>query len=428
MENGLLTTTCLIKSETKISIAKDLTHNAKNLYNKTLYLIRQHYFDTKEYINYYGTYPIIKDSSNEDGVVEYYELPTNSSQQVLRLVDKNFKSFFKAIKSSKMKGKKINIPGYLDKDGYIKVTFTKIHMSFDKKYVNLTLPKSLKMKYNLKFLQFRIPRNIKNYDDIQEISIIPLKNGKIFNISFVCKSYKLADPLPSSNGTMAIDLGINNIASIVSDRFNATLVSGKSLKSLNQYFNKKYSNIQSDLMINHKKYNSKRLDNLWRDHNNRIKDYIHKLSKYIVELAVTNGVSTIVIGKNDFWKQNVNIGKVNNQNFVNIPHSKLVEYIEYRSKLYGINVVTIDESYTSKCDALALEDVKKQQIYLGKRVHRGLFSSSTGKYINADVNGAINICRKYLSKDKSVETSFVQSIVSSGFVNNPRVVKISAES
>ena len=133
---------------------------------------------------------------------------------------------------------------------------------------------------------------------------------------------------------------------------------------------------------------------------NQIHDYLHKASRYLVNHAVFNNISKIVIGYNQNWKQEINIGKVNNQHFVSIPFAKLVSMIQYKAQLHGIEVILTEESYTSKCSFLDNESLKKQDSYLGKRVKRGLFRSADGKTINADVNGACNILRKVIGNFK----------------------------
>ena len=159
-----------------------------------------------------------------------------------------------------------------------------------------------------------------------------------------------------------------------------------------------------------KKLNNKR--NFW------IEDKIHKASRYIIDFCKDNNIGSIVIGLNKGWKQNINLGKKTNQKFVEIPFSKLIDKITYKGKLIGIDVVTTEESYTSKVDHLAFEPLKNQDIYLGKRKKRGLFQSSIGKLLNADINGAIGIGRKVFGD------SYVNRIISSGFAFNPIRVNI----
>ena len=144
-------------------------------------------------------------------------------------------------------------------------------------------------------------------------------------------------------------------------------------------------------------------------------DFLHKTSRYIVNYCIKNNIGTIVIGKNNQWKCEINLGSKTNQKFVEIPHAKLIDKIMYKAALVGIEVKVNEESYTSKCDALALEKVGKHETYMGKRKKRGLFQSSVCKLINADVNGAINIARKA----KVFSDDFVRSLGNSGCAFQP---------
>ena len=157
---------------------------------------------------------------------------------------------------------------------------------------------------------------------------------------------------------------------------------------------------------------SKKLAKLYQRRINYIKDYLHKASTLIINKALQENVKLIIIGYNKGWKNEINLGKTT-EKFMSIPHLKLVEYIEYKAKIYGIKTVRQEESYTSKCDALALESVKKHQTYLGKRIKRGLFQSNIGKLINADVNGALNIMRKYFKTIRVSCDSLIREIIDS---------------
>jgi putative transposase len=164
------------------------------------------------------------------------------------------------------------------------------------------------------------------------------------------------------------------------------------LKSINQYYNKKLAHYKSKLKGNAK--TSKRIQKLTNKRNNKVKDYLHKASRILVNHAVSNDVSIVVIGKNDGWKQEVKIGKANNQNFVQIPHARLINMVSYKLEMVGIPTKLQQESHTSKCSFLDDEQVRHQEKYVGRRIKRGLFRSESGKMINADVNGALNILRK----------------------------------
>ena len=194
----------------------------------------------------------------------------------------------------------------------------------------------------------------------------------------------------------SIDLGINNLMTITSNTgLNPSIVNGRPLKSMNQYFNKSKAFYQSELKKKQKKQKfSRNLEKLTLKRENKMNDYLHKSSKFLIDSCLKNDINTIIIGYNKFWKQKVKMGKKTNQSFVSIPFYRLIEFISYKAKLEGINVILNEESYTSKCSFLDLEDVKKHENYQGKRVKRGLFKSSKGILINADVNASYNIMRK----------------------------------
>lgn len=170
------------------------------------------------------------------------------------------------------------------------------------------------------------------------------------------------------------------------------IVNGKPLKSINQFYNKRKANLQSKLKNNAK--NSKRISSLSLKRNNKINDYLHKSTTFIVNYLVSNNIANLIVGHNKEWKQDINIGKKNNQNFVSIPHSRFKELLKYKCELEGITYIETEESYTSKCSFLDNEEICKHESYKGKRVKRGLFKSNDGTLINADVNGSLNILKK----------------------------------
>ena len=194
---------------------------------------------------------------------------------------------------------------------------------------------------------------------------------------------------------VGIDLGLNNLATIGGNTITPIIINGKPLKSINQFYNKKLSKLKSkqDLCKN-KNVNRKKIQTLTNKRNNKIKDYLHKASRILVNHLVSNDISTIVIGHNKEWKQDINIGNKNNQNFVQIPFNTFIHMITYKAQLQGIKVIQREESYTSKCSFLDNEEICKHEKYKGNRVKRGLYKTQTGRLINADLNGALNILKK----------------------------------
>lgn len=238
-----------------------------------------------------------------------------------------------------------------------------------------------------------------NKQNVQQLRFIP-KNGYIM---FEIVYNKKEKGLMYDNGNyLGIDLGLNNLASCVSNTGSCFIINGKPLKSINQYYNKRLAYLKSKLKGN--KQVSRQIRSLTNKRNNKIKDYLHKASRVLINHVVSNGINTIVIGHNRCWKQEINIGKRNNQNFVSIPFNMFISMISYKATLEGINVKIVEESYTSKCSFLDNEQICKHEGYAGRRIKRGLFKTSSGSIINADINAAFNIIRKSAKEAFDVST------------------------
>lgn len=359
----------------------DLCFKAKNLYNKALYLVRQYYFETKGYLDYFKVNRIMIDSKD----VDYYALPCKVSNQTLRLLDRNFKSFFSLIKKKK-KGeydKSVRIPRYLDKQGRTITTFPKDAIS--KKYLKKGLIK-------LSSLSIEIPTKVTE-SNIVEVRVLPRNNHHVVEVVYEVEQ---KESKIDNKRYVSVDLGLNNLATIGSNVVKPFIINGRPLKSINQYWNKERARLQS--LLEGDKKTSKRIERITNKRNNKVKDYLHKSSRLLVNFLVSNDISTLVIGYNEKWKQNINIGKKNNQSFVNIPFYTFIKQLEYKCKLEGINVILTEESYTSKCSFLDNELIEKHETYLGKRIKRGLFKSAKNRIINADLNGSLNILKKVVGE------------------------------
>ena len=232
---------------------------------------------------------------------------------------------------------------------------------------------------------------ITSKDQIKECRIIPKSSHYTIEIVYEVQEKEIT----LNENKASIDLGLNNLICLTTNTGTRPLIiNGRPLKSINQYYNKKQAELKAQLKKNHNKYSSKRLRKLILKRDNKIKDYLHKSSRFVVNYLKEQNVSQLVVGYNKEWKQDINIGKRSNQSFCHIPHLLLVNMLEYKTKLDGIRTTTHEESYTSKCSALDFEELKHQDTYVGNRKKRGLFVTSTGKYVNADVNGSLNIGRK----------------------------------
>ena len=354
---------------------------SKNLYNLTLYHIRQHYFNTNKWLTYKETYYLLRETD------AYRALPDKVSKGTLKQLYDNLSAFFKALKAwkknpSSFKGRP-KLLKYLDKE---KGRFI---VSYDKEALN---HKSYKKDGQIMLSKTDIW--IKPQAKLKSIKQVTLtKNNSSYSINISYEKIEPVKSLQQEKKHASIDLGIGNIVSLCFEHTDQPIVyNGKVLKSINQGWNKRVSNHQSKLSKG--VFISKRIKLETDKRNRRVSDYLHKLSADIVNQLVSKNVTNLIIGYNQGWKQDINIGKVNNQKFVNIPYLKLIQMLNYKCLLKGITVTTTEESYTSKCSFIDNEPMKKQIKYMGNRKHRGLFVASNGIKINADVNGGYNIMRK----------------------------------
>ena len=386
----------------KFAQLDELCFLSKNLYNVVLYHIRQHYKETSKYLSYNKLAKILSDSNN----VDYRAMPyAQSAQQVLRQVDSQYKAFYATIKSKKMQGKKIRLPKYKDKENGRNIFI----------YTNQCAKVSngvVYLKTKQRKLSFKTVAN-----KIQQVRIVPKGNHIVVEIIY----NKKCEAKQDNSRYARIDLGLDNLCTLTSNATQSIIVDGKCLKSINHHYNKTKAKLQSKLSKSKNKHTSKRINRLTLRRNRKVKDYMHKVSRKIVEYMEANSLNTLFVGKNVGWKDSINLGKKNNQNFVSIPYNMLVQMLEYKCKLAGINVVIVNEAYTSKCSFLDREKITKHNSYAGRRVKRGLFISSSGILINADVNGSLNIMKLGLEK-QNVKLDVLEEILrpeNKRFVFNP---------
>ena len=363
---------------------------SKNLYNTALYRIRQHYFNTEKYLN---KFQLINQLTKEQQV-DYVALPRKVSQQVIYQVDQNMQSFFKLLKL-KNKGaysKRISLPYYKEKNGRNLLIFT--NQAISKK--QLETNKIIKFGKNIQTV-IHTKKEL-----VQQVRVVPHGNNYIVVEVLYNKQESL---LKTDNQRyMSIDLGINNLCTLgtnCEDIKDNIIINGKPVKSINQFYNKKYAEYKSIQDTKCKTAYTKKLKTLRIKRENKLNDYLHKTSRYIVNHLVSNNINTLIIGYNKEWKQETNIGKVNNQKFIQIPYYKLINQLQYKCKLEGINVIIQEESYTSKSSFIDNDSIltfksstELNYKFSGKRIKRGLYKSSSGMIINADLNGSLNILRK----------------------------------
>ena len=393
---------------------KYLCHIAKNLKNQAIYNIRQHYFNNKKYLNYNENYKMLKNSEN------YKKLNSNMAQQILKEVDESFKSFFALLKLAKngQYNGKIKLPNYLDKDGFTTLVIGFVRLKDDM----LIVPYSNSFKKTHQEVKVKLPSVLKD-KKIKEIRIIPKQHSRYFEIQYIYKVEEVQRELNKENA-LGIDLGIDNLCTCVTNTGASFIIDGRKLKSINQYYNKINAKLQSIKDKQKIERTTLRQKRITRKRNNRINDYLSKAARTIVNYCLNNDIGKLVLGYNEDFQRNSNIGNINNQNFVNIPYGKLRDKLEYLCNMYGIEYILQEESYTSKAsffdeDEIPIYDKENPQKYIfsGKRIKRGLYQTSTGKLINADCNGALNILRKSKVVDLSV-------LYNRGELNTPKRIRM----
>lgn len=359
---------------------------SNNLWNQSLYVFLQRLNSDGTWLWYNDMDKIMKQTLNLNGECNYRLLKAQCSQQILRTLDKSIKAYCKSIKDWKKHSEKYKamprMPSYRKRGGMFNLFYTKQCASIKDGQIRLT-----------KDLLIDIPQWEKYGEQVSkfnQIRLIPECDKVKVEVVY---DKKLAASDVDKNKYASIDLGIDNLATMITSDC-CIIWSGKHLKSYNRCFNKRLSKLQSIKDLQGIKRSTKRIKALYNKRDKYFEDVFHKVSRQIVDVLVEKKVGTLAVGYNVGWKQNTDMGKRNNQKFVQLPFARLTSYLRYKCKLAGIDFIEHEESYTSKCDALALEEVCKHENYLGKRVKRGLFRSSVGKIINADQNGALNILRK----------------------------------
>ena len=393
---------------------KYLSHIAKNLTNEAIYNIRQYYFNKKKYLSYNENYKMLKNSEN------YKKLNSNMAQQILKEVDESFKSFFALLKLAKNSqyNSKIKLPNYLDKDGFTTLIIGFVRLKDDM----LIVPYSNSFKKTHQEVKVKLPSVLKD-KKIKEIRIIPKQHSRYFEIQYTYEVKEIQREL-NENNVLGIDLGIDNLCTCVTNAGASFIIDGRKLKSINQYYNKINAKLQSIKDKQKIERTTLRQKRITRKRNNRINDYLSKAARTIVNYCLNNDIGKLVLGYNEDFQRNSNIGSINNQNFVNIPYGKLRDKLIYLCKLYGIEFKLQEESYTSKAsffdgDEIPIYDKENPQEYIfsGKRIKRGLYQTSAGKLINADCNGALNILRKSKVVDLSV-------LYNRGELNTPKRIRV----
>jgi len=369
-----------------------MSNYSKDLYNQTNFLVKQYLKYTGSYLSNYQTYYLMQERENLQGEINFKKLKTVLSQNVLKILDQNWKSYFKALKDyRKNPHKYLNMPrppGFIQEKEY--------DLIYDKRGFKIYDGNKVKFGKDFGKYMLGLPKQLHN----KNIKTITLKyKYKYFECIVVYEDENNYTKIKENNNVMGIDLGLNNLASCITNTGEKPfIINGKQLKSINQYYNKKQAKIKT---IN-KKVNNQDWSNgqqqLLTKRNNKLNDYLHKASKFIANHCVKSNISKVVIGDLSKSYSSINIGKRNNQNFVNISLGQFIRKIKYKLERHQIKVVITNEMYTSKASFLdndTLPDkLSKSLTFSGKRIKRGLYKTKTGILINSDINGAYNILRK----------------------------------
>ena len=373
----------------------DFAYKSKNLYNHANFLVRNEFVKNDKWLRYGELDKILKADLEFD---DYKKMPTaQAAQQILRLLEKDWKSFFTAIKDwSKHKDKYLGrpkLPKYKPKDG---------------KHMLILTNQNVKLKDNIlhfpkTFCGFSVkPQFVKNekFVSFQQVRFVP--NYKSFVVELVYNIEVPDTTLSNNERYLSVDIGLDNLATVVNNvGLKPIAINGKGLKSINKYYNKQISHYREVAKrMNNRDYTN-RMNSLTRKRNHKIDDYMHKASKFLVEYAIANSLNTIVIGNNKEWKQKSSMSKRINQSFVGIPHMRFIQMIQYKAQNIGLNVILTEESYTSGTSFLDNEEPIKANYNKSRRVQRGLFVSNNAIKINADVNGAYQIMKKVFPKVNS---------------------------
>ncbi|MEH2364092.1 RNA-guided endonuclease InsQ/TnpB family protein [Nostoc sp.] len=376
----------------------NLCWRSKNLYNYANYLVRQSFIFEDKYLNNVAIFHLVKQHES------YTALPRKVSNQVLIVLHRNWKSFFEAQLAynqdpSKFLGRP-KLPNYKDKDKGRNILIYELGA--------ISKPALRKGIVKLSQTNIEVSTSVSN---VREVRIIPRCGQYVIEVVYE-KDVETKELNP--NWVAGIDIGLDNLAALTSNKpgFKPILVNGRPLKSINQQYNKVKATLHSQLKDNVK--TSRRINTLTCKRNNRVDNYLHNASRWIIDYLVSEGIGTLVIGKNEQWKQEINLGKKTNQtavattggtpatrclNFVSIPHARFIEQLQYKAELVQMRALINEESYTSRSSFLDLDVIPvykkgEKHSFSGKRLLRAWYKSKDGRLIHADINGSLNITRK----------------------------------
>lgn len=382
-----------------------ITFLAKNLYNATLYYQRNSFFNQS-----FENYNAVNKEFTHNNQVDYRALPAKISKQVQMLVDKAFKSYFALVKKKRDNSydKNVSLPKYLNK------TQGRCTTPYPKDALSVKHEGFIKLSKTNIIIKTKVSK-----EKIQAVRIVPKGNHFVLEVLY---KQPVDKPISDKIERVAfVDPGLNNLMTVTSNCFNSLLYGGRDLKSINQLANKTIANLKSKLS-ERGLLSSSLLQSVYSKRHRRILDKLHKITSNLMSHLVSHNVDTLIFGHNKGQKQDIQLGKKTNQNFVQIPMYQLISMLQYKCQLKGIRFIVTEESYTSKCSFLDLEEIKHHKSYLGNRVKRGLFRTSTNCYINSDVNGSLNIGRKWLINQSLYSDQLHSELVN--YMVNPKRLRI----
>lgn len=385
-------------SKDEYLLIKEMCRLSKNVYNESLYNIRQHYFSEQVFLNYEANYPLEKNSEN------YKLLGANLAQQTMKCVDSSFRSFFalkKLVDKKQYSKDAVRIPHYLPKDGLYPIHIPAQQVSLSDGQLIIPMSQIMRKKNpDKKKIRINIPPYVQD-KEVHQIHLVPKQNGKWFEARYIFDDENVNVEISDKSKALAIDLGINNFATCATSDGSAFIIDGKKIKSINQWYNKERARLSSVKDKQKIKGDTKLLSQITEKRNKRIQDFIYCSAKYILKYCVDNSIKNIVVGYNDGFQDSLNVYKKTKQIFCTLPYGRFKNRLRFLCERYGLDYVEQEESYTSKASFFEKDEMPvwnprnpHQGSFSGKRIHRGLYRRENGMTLNADVNGALNIMRK----------------------------------
>lgn len=378
-------------SKDQLSMLCDMCRYSNNLFNYSLYNIRKYFFDTNQLLDYKINFKRCRENEN------YLLLHPSIAISTIRKVEQSFRSFYSL--SSKGDDSSIKIPHYRKKGGLFNLTIPADSITIKNGFVYIPMSPMFRMTHpNRGNILIPFPKRI-DQNKVKMIHIIPCCKGKEFKIQYIYEATKEILNLDKDNA-LSIDVGIDNLATCVTSTGHSFIMDGRRIKSINHRWNKEMARLRS-IAAKQGISTTLRIQIITKKRNNRINDTIKKSARYIINYCIENNIGTLIIGYTANFKSNPTLGKINNQNFIQIPLIKLSDQLQFLCWKYDIDCILQEESYTSKSSFLDNDELPTYQSsihyikpFSGNRIHRGLYKSKNGTLINADVNGSANIMRK----------------------------------